>query len=202
MSRYTGPDLRRARRLDIDLPGLTRKSIEKRPYPPGQHGQGRRRRPSEYAMQLTEKQKLVFNYGLRECQMQRLVQDAKRSFGVTGDRILEFLERRIDSAVFRAGFARTIAAARQLVNHGHVFVDGQKVDIASYRLRIGQQVSLGRRPSVVALAGHAVALHSIPAADWLEVDPKNLEFKMRGLPGPEALLFEVDMQLVVEFYSK
>lgn len=153
-------------------------------------------------MQLTEKQKLVFNYGLRECQMQRLVRDAKRSFGVTGDRILEFLERRLDSAVFRAGFARTIAAARQLVNHGHVLVDGQKVDIASYRLRIGQQVSLERRPGVVALAEYAVALHSIPTTDWLEIDTKNLAFKMRGLPGPEALLFEVDMQLVVEFYSK
>lgn len=186
----------------MDLPGLTRKTIERRPYAPGQHGQGRRRRPSEYAMQLTEKQKLVFNYGLREKQMRRLFEEAKSARGVTGDRVLEFLERRLDSTVFRAGFARTIPAARQLVNHGHIRVDGKKVDIASFRLEVGQEVSVRPRPGVVALVENSIALHSLPDADWLDIDPDKQSFKVRVLPGPEALLFEVDMQLVVEFYSK
>ncbi|MBV1860193.1 MAG: 30S ribosomal protein S4 [Nannocystaceae bacterium] len=202
MSRYTGPRVRRARRLDTDLPGLTRKTIERRPFPPGQHGQGRRRRPSEYGMQLTEKQKLVFNYGLRERQMQRLVEEAKRGAGTTGDRVLEFLERRIDSSVFRAGFARTIPDARQLVNHGHILVDDKKIDIASYRLRVGQRVSLRRRTGVVAKVENAIALHNLPAAQWLDIKPDELSFTVRERPGPEALLFEVDMQLVVEYYSR
>jgi len=153
-------------------------------------------------MQLTEKQKLVHNYGLRERQMRRLVEQAKRSKGVTGDRILEFLERRLDSTVFRAGFAPTIPAARQLVNHGHILVDGERVDIASYRLDVGQTVSVRSRAGVLALVQNAVATRTLPEASWLDVDEQKLSFEVRELPGPEALLFEVDMQLVVEFYSK
>ncbi len=153
-------------------------------------------------MQLTEKQKLVHNYGLRERQMRRLVEQAKRSNGVTGDRILEFLERRLDSTVFRAGFAPTIPAARQLVNHGHILVDGERVDIASYRLDVGQTVSVRSRAGVLALVQHAVATRTLPEASWLDVNEQKLSFEVRELPGPEALLFEVDMQLVVEFYSK
>jgi small subunit ribosomal protein S4 len=153
-------------------------------------------------MQLTEKQKLVFNYGLRERQMRRLVAEAKRASGVTGDRVLEFLERRLDSTVFRTGFASTIPAARQLVNHGHIRVDGQRVDVSSYRVEQGQTISLRRRPGIVKLVEHALSIHSLPEASWLDVDANALSFKVSGLPGPEALLFEVDMQLVVEFYSK
>jgi len=118
MSRYTGPRLKKCRALDADLPGLTRKR-RKRTYPPGQHGNNFRRKVSDYGRRLTEKQKIRFNYGLGEKQLRRLVSDARRSQLSTGDKLMELLERRLDNVVFRAGFAPTIPAARQLVNHGH-----------------------------------------------------------------------------------
>ena len=137
MARYTQPRLRRVRALGVQLPGLTTKNSETRPYPPGQHGQARRGKASEYALRLREKQKLVFNYGLSEKQMRRIVEEARKTKGNTGEVILTLLERRLDNAVFRAGFAQTIPAARQLVSHGHIRINGKKVDIASYRVRVG-----------------------------------------------------------------
>ena len=131
MSRYTGPRLKKCRALDVDLPGLTRKR-RKRTYRPGQHGPGFRRKVSDYGRRLMEKQKIRFNYGLGERQLRRLVSDARRSQLSTGDKLMELLERRLDNVVFRAGFTPTIPAARQLVNHGHILVNGRKASIPSF----------------------------------------------------------------------
>ncbi len=202
MSRYTGPRLRILRSLDAELPGLTRKKRDERPYPPGQHGAARKRRPSEYKQQLLEKQKLRMNYGLRESQMRRLVEEAKRSKFVTGDRLLELLERRLDSVVFRAGFAPTIPAARQLVNHGHVLVNGKRVDIASYRVAVEDVISLRERSRQLKTVAESVEAPSMPAPEWLNVDANKREAKLAGAPSRETVAVDVDVQLVVEYYSR
>ena len=139
MSRYRGPRLRIVRRLG-ELPGLTRKSA-RRAYPPGQHGQNRKKR-SEYAIRLEEKQKLRLNYGLTEKQLLRYVRKARRVTGSTGQVLLQLLEMRLDNTVFRLGMAPTIPAARQLVNHGHVTVNGRVVNIASYQCRPGEEIAV------------------------------------------------------------
>src|SRR4028118_1067485 len=139
MSRYRGPRLRIVRRLG-DLPGLSRKS-PRRAYPPGQHGQNRKKR-SEYAVRLEEKQKLRFNYGITEKQLLRYVRKARRATGSTGQSLLQLLEMRLDNTVFRLGMAGTIPAARQLVNHGHVTVNGRVVDIPSYQCRPGDVIGI------------------------------------------------------------
>lgn len=139
MSRYRGPRLRVVRRLG-DLPGLTRKAA-RRSYPPGQHGQARKKR-SEYAVRLEEKQKLRFNYGLTERQLVRYVRKARRVSGSTGQSLLQMLEMRLDNTVFRLGMAPTIPAARQLVNHGHITVNGRVVSIPSYQCRPGEEIGV------------------------------------------------------------
>ncbi|MEZ4384644.1 MAG: 30S ribosomal protein S4 [Nannocystaceae bacterium] len=202
MSRYTGPRLRKCRRLGIDLPGLTRKSIEKRPARPGMHGSNPRRRPSEYAFQLAEKQKLRFNYGLRERQLRRLFEEAKRGAGTTGARLLELLERRLDNVVFRAGFAPTIPAARQLVNHGHITVDGSRVDIPSYRVSVGEVIGVRKRKRVAELVAASIAAPSLPTAAWLEVASESMTARLTSLPPASTVPFDIDVQLVVEHYSR
>ena len=203
MSRYTGPRLRILRRLDVDLPGLTAKSREKRPYPPGQHGQARRKRPSAYGMQLAEKQKLCFNYGVTERQMRRLFAEAIAAKGVTGEVLLEYLERRLDNVVFRAGLAPTIPAARQLVTHGHIRVDGHRVDIASFRVRTGAEITLRPRSVDLDIVQRAVATPArIPLPAWLECDLPHRRVKMVGTPRGDGAPFELDVQLVVEYYAR
>ena len=140
MSRYTGPKLKKMRGLGVELPGLSRKGGKARPYPPGEHGNKRRGKDSEYKKQLQEKQKLRFNYGVHERQLRKLMVEARRSNTATGEKLLQFLESRLDNVVFRAGFAPTIPSARQLVNHGHFLVNGKKVDICSYRVKIGDVI--------------------------------------------------------------
>lgn len=202
MSRYRGPRLRKCRRVDAALPGLTRKSYENRPYPPGQHGQMRRRRPSEYAQQLVEKQKLLFNYGLRERQLRRLVQEAKRSPKVSGERLLELLESRLDNAVFRAGFAPTIPAARQLVNHGHMTVDGKRVDIPSYRVQPGEVIAPRQRRNILDLVRENLATPSLALPEWLRLDLDELAVTVTAEPPASSTPLDVDIQLVIEFYSR
>ncbi len=207
MSRYTGPRLRKCRRVDALLPGLTRKTMERRPQPPGQHGHARRRRPSEYAHQLTEKQKLLFNYGLRERQFVRLVAEAKRRKGVAGENLLELLERRLDNIVFRAGFAPTIPAARQLVNHGHIQVDGGRVDIPSYRIKAGEVIAPRGRLNTIRMVRASLAHPSLPKPDWLDLkvapgEDQAPEVRVVSLPPASTVPLEVDVQLVIEFYSR
>ncbi len=153
-------------------------------------------------MQLIEKQKLRFNYGVTERQLRRLYREASRRQGVTGDTLLQLLERRLDNAVFRAGFAPTIPAARQLVCHGHVRVNGCRVNIPSYRVRVGEEICMRKRKGVQQIVVDSLATTELPAADWLEVDGEKQTFEVRTLPGAAHVPFEVDAQLVVEFYAR
>ena len=202
MARFTGPRVKKMRALGVDLPGLSRKTIERRPYPPGQHGQARRRKMSDYRRQLIEKQKLRFNYGVSEKQFRRIVSEAKASKAPTGKKILELLERRLDNVVFRAGFAPTIPAARQLINHGHITVNGKRVDIASYRIKAGDVVR--PRQKSLRLASITAALEELSLArpEWVEFDAAKLTARLTGTPDASSVPFPIDVQLVVEYYAK
>jgi small subunit ribosomal protein S4 len=200
MSRYTGPRVKVMRALGTELPGLSAKKPERRPYPPGQHGQARKRR-SEFGLRLLEKQKIRMNYGVTERQLRTLVQEARRSSEATGHKLVELLERRLDNIVFRAGFARSIPEARQLVNHGHIEVDGERVDIASYRVSQGQVVSV--KEASKALQPLKIATSQEPnfQTPWLDVDRKAMSARVTALPDETAALFPLQVQLVVEYYS-
>lgn len=200
MSRYTGPRLRVMRALGVNLPGFSGKSIEKNPKPPGQHGPTARRKQSLYGTRLSEKQKLRFHYGLTERQLRQIAETAARRRGNTASLIVERLELRLDNVVFRAGFARTNPAARQLVRHGHVTVNGRILDIPSARVRRGDVVA-------VRASGHkAVRLHqergeALAKPDWLEADNDALTVRIVALPDLATIPFPIEMQLVIEFYS-
>ena len=201
MSRFTGPRVKAMRAVGVDLPGLSRKSIERRPYPPGQHGQARRK-ISEFGRRLREKQKLRLNYGLRELQMRRLMDEASRGQGNAGARLIELLERRLDNVFFRAGFARTIAAARHVVGHGHVLVNGRHVDVPSYRVRQGDVITLRERSRGLESVAEALAHPGGPPPAWLEVDGAARTVRVASLPDETSVPFPVDVKLVVEFYSR
>ncbi len=200
MSRYRGPRLRIARRLG-DLPGLTRKT-PKRAYPPGQHGQERKKR-SEYAIRLEEKQKLRFNYGITERQLLSYVRKARRKAGSTGTTILQLLEMRLDNTVFRLGMAPTIPAARQLVNHGHVTVNGRILDIPSYNCRPGDVIAVRNREQSRKLVETNLqypGLANLPS--HLEFDKNKLEGKVNGVIEREWVALKINELLVVEYYSR
>lgn len=200
MSRYTGPRLRIVRRLGTDLPGLTRKIADRRPYPPGQHGQ-RRRRFSEFKKQLYEKQKLRFNYGLTETQMRNLFTEAQRSKEPAGRMLLQLLEQRLDNVVFRCGIAPTIPAARQLVVHGHILVDGRKTDRPSFRVEPGQEVAVKESSRNLERIEESVAQPSLRPPTYLEFDKDKLVGKMTSTPSREDVPLQVDESFVVEYYS-
>ena len=200
MSRYRGPRLRIVRRLG-DLPGLTRKSARKA-YPPGQHGQGRRKR-SEYAIRLEEKQKLRFNYGVTEKQLVRYVRKARRVAGSTGQTLLQLLEMRLDNTIFRMGMAGTIPAARQLVNHGHITVNDRVVDVSSYQCRPGDVIKVrdrDRSRKLVETNMEYPGLANLPS--HLEFDKNTFTGKVNGVVEREWVALQVNELLVVEYYSR
>lgn len=200
MSRYRGPRLRIVRRLG-DLPGLTRKQA-RRAYPPGQHGQARRKR-SEYAVRLEEKQKLRFNYGLSERQLLRYVKKARRASGSTGQALLQLLEMRLDNTIFRLGMAPTIPAARQLVNHGHVTVNGRVLDIPSYNCRPGDVIGVrdsDRSRKMVETNLMYPGLANLPS--HLEFDKSKMTGKVNGVIDREWVALQINELLVVEYYSR
>jgi small subunit ribosomal protein S4 len=200
MSRYRGARLRIVRRLG-ELPGLTRKSA-RRAYPPGQHGQARKKR-SEYAVRLEEKQKLRFNYGLSERQLLRYVRKARRAGGSTGTALLQMLEMRLDNTVFRLGMAPTIPAARQLVNHGHITVNGGIVSIPSYQCRAGEEIGVRSREHSRKLVENNLqfpGLANVPS--HLELDKNKLTAKVNGSVEREWIALEINELLVVEYYSR
>lgn len=201
MSRYTGPRVKVMRALGVELPGLSRKKIERRPMPPGQHGAARKKL-SEYGVRLKEKQKLRANYGVTEKQMRRLMSEARRVKGDAGKKLLELLERRLDNVVFRAGFAATIPAARQLVSHGHVLVNGRRVDIASFRVKRSDVVTLveGMRSNPQVQSSLGDDQHPRPA--WLDVDRAQAAARVLDLPDETSVPFPLQIQLVVEFYAQ
>ena len=200
MSRYRGPRLRIVRRLG-ELPGLSRKSPRKS-YPPGQHGQNRRKR-SEYAIRLEEKQKLRFNYGVTEKQLIRYVRKARRTGGSTGTALLEFLEMRLDNTIFRMGLAGTIPGARQLVNHGHIVVNDRVVDIPSYQCRPGDVIKVrdrDRSRRLVETNMEYPGLANLPS--HLEFDKNTLTGKVNTIIEREWVALQVNELLVVEYYSR
>jgi small subunit ribosomal protein S4 len=204
MSRYTGPRVKRMRALGLDLPGLSRKSMWDRPYPPGVHGpkSARRRKMSDFKKQLLEKQKLRFNYGLNEGQFRRLYHEAVHSKEPSGDKLLELLERRLDNTVFRAGFAPTIPAARQLVCHGHFLVNGKRLDIPSYRVREGDVISLRERSQNLSAVEAALGDVRLARPDWFEFDEGNKTVTIKSLPKVDSVPFPLEIDLVIEYYSK
>ena len=186
MARYTGPMTKKSRRLGVDLVGGD-SAYERRPYPPGQHGRGRIKE-SEYLLQLREKQKARFTYGVMEKQFLRYYKEANRRQGKTGDNLLQLLECRLDNVVYRAGFARTRRAARQLVVHGHFTVNGHKVDIPSF------QVSAHDIIDVTHAERH------VPA--WLQAIPTRMRILVHSVPVRAQIDVPVQEQLIVEYYSK
>ncbi|MGB0561641.1 MAG: 30S ribosomal protein S4 [Spirulinaceae cyanobacterium] len=200
MARYRGPRLRVVRRLG-ELPGLSRKT-PRRAYPPGQHGQGRRKR-SEYAIRLEEKQKLRFNYGVSEKQLVNYMKKARKATGSTGTKLLELLEMRLDNTVFRLGMAGTIPGARQLVNHGHVTVNGGVVDVASYQCRPGDVVAVrdrDRSKKLVQANMEYPGLANIP--NHLEFNKDTMTGKVNSVIEREWVAVPINELLVVEYYSR
>jgi small subunit ribosomal protein S4 len=203
MSRYTGPRLRIIRRFGgLDLPGLTRKRPKNRTNPPGQHG-AERKKQSEYAIRLNEKQKVRLNYGVSEKQMVRYVKKARRSQESTGLALLQMLEMRLDCIVFRLGMAPTIPAARQVVSHGHITVNGQKVTIPSYQCKVGDEI--GVVPKAVSrklISTYAEFPGLFLPEEYLSFDKENLKGQITALPPRDKVCAPVNELLVVEFYSR
>ena len=202
MARYTGPSTRVSRRFGQYIIGSP-KVLERRNFPPGQHGPKSRRKLSEYAVGLAEKQKLRYIYGLLERQFRRTFAIAKKERGVTGERFLQLLETRLDSVVYLLGFAKSRAAARQLVNHGHVRVNGHKVDIASYNVVQGDEVEMKAVNSSRQLATRAIEENRarvVPA--WLTRNDEALKGTVTRLPTRDEMEPSINEQLIVEYYSR
>lgn len=202
MARYTGPTTRLSRRFNQHILG-SGKALERRNYPPGQHGPRLRRKLSEYAVGLNEKQKLRYTYGLLERQFRRLFEMAKRERGVTGERFLQLLECRLDSVVYQLGLAKSRAAARQFVNHGHIRVNGHKVDIASYSVQAGDEIEVKNAPASRQMATRNLEenrIRNVPG--WLTMDNEALKAKVNRLPTRDEMEQGINEQLIVEFYSR
>ncbi|WP_246941267.1 30S ribosomal protein S4 [Bacillus pinisoli] len=200
MARYTGPSWKLSRRLGISLSG-TGKELEKRPYAPGQHGPNQRKKLSEYGLQLQEKQKLRHMYGVNERQFRRTFDAAGKMTGIYGENFMILLESRLDNLVYRLGLARTRRAARQLVNHGHILVDGSRVDIPSYRVKPGQTIALREKSQNLTAVKEAVEVNNF-VPDYLSFDAEKLVGTYTRLPERSELPAEINESLIVEFYSR
>ncbi|QOY33874.1 30S ribosomal protein S4 [Anaerobacillus isosaccharinicus] len=200
MARYTGPSWKLSRRLGISLSG-TGKELSKRPYAPGQHGPNQRKKLSEYGIQLQEKQKLRHMFGVNERQFRRIFDDAGKMSGIHGENFMILLESRLDNLVYRMGLARTRRGARQLVNHGHIMVDGKRVDIPSYRVRPGQTISVREKSLNLTAVKEAIEVNNFVPA-YLDFNEEKLEATFTRLPERSELAAEVTEQLIVEYYSR
>ncbi|APT45672.1 30S ribosomal protein S4 [Bacillus safensis] len=200
MARYTGPSWKISRRLGISLSG-TGKELEKRPYAPGPHGPGQRKKLSEYGLQLQEKQKLRHMYGVNERQFRTLYDKAAKLPGKQGENFMILLETRLDNLVYRLGLARTRRQARQLVNHGHILVDGSRVDIPSFSVKPGQTIALREKSQNLAVVKESVEVNNF-VPEYLSFDAEKLEGTFTRLPERSELAPEISEQLIVEFYSR
>jgi small subunit ribosomal protein S4 len=203
MARYTGPRAKISRRFGVSLFGPS-KALERRNFPPGQHGvRAGRKKKSEYAVALGEKQKLRFQYGILEKQFRGYYEEAARRRGVTGEILLQLLETRLDNVCYRAGFGNTRQAARQIVNHGHILVNGRCVDIPSYQVKPGDIIKVGAKPSSQQLVIRMTDLtQSMPSVDWLSVEKDKLEATVTRVPERADIDPLVNEQLIVELYSR
>lgn len=201
MARYRGPKTKKARALGEAIYGYD-KHFEKRNYPPGQHGPSKRRRsPSEYALQLKEKQKAKYTYGLLERQFRNLFTEASRRPGNTGEILMQLLESRLDNVVFRLGFARSRRGARQLVTHKHVTVNGKVVNIPSYQLKLGDVISLRERSKSMEPVQEALATRN-DKYNWLVYDGAAMQGRFAEVPERENIPETIKETLIVELYSK
>lgn len=200
MSRYTGPKFKLSRRVGISLSG-TGKELSKRPFPPGQHGPGQRRKISGYGAQLLEKQKLRHMYGLGEKQFRNLFDKASKMKGISGENFMFLLESRLDNLVYRLGFANSRPGARQLVSHGHVTVNGKKVDIPSYLVTPGDVIGLREKSRNLSSVKEAIGNRNHIVA-YMEYNEADLEGKFIRLPERSELSQDIDEKQIVEFYSR
>ncbi len=203
MARYSGPRLKKCRALGVILPGLTTASTLDRPYPPGQHGTRRRPKMSDYKIRLIEKQKFRFHYGVLERQFKRYVKSATNRKGPTGVNLVRALECRLDNIVWRLGLGATIPAARQLVVHGHICVNGRRVDRPSFAVSTGDEISVREKSRSKPFIQEALALSaSRVRPGYLEFDPAKAVGTMMTLPEVDDLPLEANTQAVIEFYSQ
>ncbi len=200
MARYRGPVWKKSRRFGISLTG-TGKELDKRPYAPGQHGPTQRKKLSEYGLQLQEKQKLRYMYGLNERQFRNLFNKAGKMKGIHGENFMILLESRLDNLVYRLGFARTRRQARQLVNHGHILVDGRRVDIPSYTVSPGQTIGLRERSRNLDIIKEALEVNNF-VPDYMSFDEDKMEGTYTRYPERSELPAEINEALIVEFYSR
>lgn len=202
MARYTGPTTRINRRFHQAI-FAPNKAFERKPYLPGQHGQRLRRKVSDYSLGLNEKQKLRYMYGLTEKQFRLTFTRAKAQKGITGDSLLQILETRLDNIIYLLGLARTRRSARQLVTHGHIKINGHKVDIPSYQIDAGDEIEVQQRSSSRQLATRSIEETQIRVLPhWLSLDETTLRATVHRLPNPDEIETGVNVQLIVEFYSR
>jgi len=201
MARYTGPKTKIARRFNDPIFGPD-KTLAKKNYPPGQHGRGRRKKQSEYAIQLLEKQKAKYTYGVLEKQFSNTFDKASRKSGITGEILLQLLESRLDNVVFRLGIAPTRSAARQLVLHKHVALNGQVLNIPSSTVKVGDLVSVREKSKSLEVITESLKRGAVSKYPWMEWDSVQLTGKMATLPSREEIPENIKEQLIVELYSK
>ena len=200
MARYTGSTYRKSRRLGFSILE-NGKELASRPYAPGQHGNAKSKKLSNYGTQLQEKQKVRFMYGVNEKQFKKIFEDASKIKGVHGENFLKLLESRLDNLVYRLGFANTRRAARQLVNHGHITVDGKKVDIPSFRVKVGSTIALKETSRNLKVVKESLdILQTIPA--YVSFDKEKMEGSYIRLPERVELSPEINEALIVEFYNR
>jgi len=201
MARYRGPKQKKARRFREPIFGPS-KALERKPYGPGEHGRSRYSRKSEYAIQLEEKQKAKYTYGLLEKQFSNLFHKANAKSGVTGEILLQYLESRLDNTVYRLGFARTRRQARQLVSHKHMVVNGQVVNIPSYLVKPGDVVSVRPKAKDFEVINEALEYAPTTKFKWLDIDKNEMKGKFLNYPSMDEIPENIDVQLIVELYSK
>ena len=201
MARYRGPKQKIARRFKEPIFGPST-ALERKPYGPGEHGRSRFTRKSEYAIQLDEKQKAKHTYGLLEKQFRNLYDKATRQEGVTGEVLMQLLESRLDNVVYRLGFARSRRQARQLTSHRHIVVNGQVVNIPSYQVKPGDVISVRPRSRNLQLVEESLESYSTSKYKWLETDRKSKTGKFLNLPVMDEIPENINVQLIIELYSK
>ncbi len=200
MARYTGPTYKKSRRFGFSILE-NGKELAKRPYAPGAHGQDRRKKLSNYGIQLQEKQKVKFMYGLSEKQLHRAFEKAVKMKGVNGENLLKLLESRLDNLVYRIGFATTRKGARQLVNHGHITVNGKKVNIPSYQVKPGDIISLAENDKELAVV--KASLEALQTrVEFVSYDDKKMEATYVRLPERSELNADIDEALIIEYYNR
>jgi small subunit ribosomal protein S4 len=201
MARYTGPRVRISRRFNEPILG-DNKALQKKNYAPGQHGRGKKRKQSEYATQLNEKQKAKYIYGLLERQFAKTFNEASRKKGKTGEVLLQLLEARLDNTVYRLGIAPTRRSARQLVLHKHIQVNGETVNIPSFTLKPGDMIGVRERSKSLETVTNSLSMQGARKYNWLEWDMNEMTGKLINLPSREDIPENISEQLIVELYSK